>query len=159
MNGQLAGNSHSLKPPIYGHRLALLCIYGCWHDIYGLLDDIYGRPVYSWILCDCKAASRWDRTCYTAHQQPLYTQTHTHTHTHQFNGPLSGTTRESQYQKGRTNLKQETVSGSGISRAIWKSAPCSRQITTPAPHHSVFYRPDALPATLPTAIHYTTCAQ
>ena len=27
----------------------------------------------------------------------------------------------------------------------------SRQITTPAPHHSVFYRPDALPAAQPTA--------
>jgi len=38
------------------------------------------------------------------------------------------------------------VSGSGISWAICKSAPRSRQITTPAPHHSVFYRPDALPA-------------
>ena len=38
-------------------------------------------------------------------------------------------------------LKQETVSGSGISWAICKSAPCSRQITTTAPHHSVFYRP------------------
>ena len=36
------------------------------------------------------------------------------------------------------------MSGSGISWAICKSAPCSRQITTPAPHHSVFYRPDAL---------------
>jgi len=48
-------------------------------------------------------------------------------------------------------LKQETVSGSGISWAICKSAPCSRQITTPAPHHSVFYRPDALPAAQPTA--------
>jgi len=47
-------------------------------------------------------------------------------------------------------LKQETVSGSGISWAICKSAPSSRQITTPAPHHSVFYRPDALPATQPT---------
>jgi len=39
------------------------------------------------------------------------------------------------------------VSGSGISWAICKSAPRSRQITMPAPHHSVFYRPDALPAT------------
>ena len=48
-------------------------------------------------------------------------------------------------------LKQETVIGSGISWAICKSAPRSRQITTPAPHHSVFYRPDALPATQPTA--------
>jgi len=38
-------------------------------------------------------------------------------------------------------LKQETVSGNGISWAICKSAPHSRQITTPAPHHSDFYRP------------------
>jgi len=35
-------------------------------------------------------------------------------------------------------LEQETVSGSGISWAICKSAPRSRQITTPVPHHSVF---------------------
>ena len=48
------------------------------------------------------------------------------------------------------SLKQETVSGSGISWAICKSAPCSRQTTTPAPYHSVFYRPDALPAAQPT---------
>ena len=48
-------------------------------------------------------------------------------------------------------LKQETVSGSGISWATCKSAPFSRQKTTPAPHHSVFYRPDALPAAQPTA--------
>ena len=48
-------------------------------------------------------------------------------------------------------LKQETVSGSGISWAICKFAPHSRQITMPAPHQSVFYRPDALPAAQPTA--------
>ena len=35
-------------------------------------------------------------------------------------------------------LKQETVSGSGISWAICKSAPRSRQITMPTPHRSVF---------------------
>ena len=35
-------------------------------------------------------------------------------------------------------LAQETVSGSGISWAVCNSAPCSRQITMPAPHHSVF---------------------
>ena len=35
-------------------------------------------------------------------------------------------------------LEQETVSGSGISWAIGKSAPRSRQTTTPAPHRSVF---------------------
>ena len=71
------------------------------------------------------------------------------TYTHTFNGLLSGTT-------GKVKpiwilLKQETVSGSGISWAICKSAPRSRQITTPATHHSVFYRPDDLPAAQPTA--------
>jgi len=30
--------------------------------------------------------------------------THTHTHTHPFNGPMSGITWVSQYQKGKTNL-------------------------------------------------------
>ena len=35
-------------------------------------------------------------------------------------------------------LKQKTVSGSGISWAICKSAPSSGQITTPAPNYSVF---------------------
>ena len=61
------------------------------------------------------------------------------THTHTFNGPFSGTTQVSWYQKGKTNtvfLKQETVSGSGISWAICKSAFRSRQITMPVPYHS-----------------------
>jgi len=44
------------------------------------------------------------------------------------------------------------VSGSGISWAVCKSAPHSRQITMPAPHHSVYYRPDALPAAQLTAL-------
>ena len=48
-------------------------------------------------------------------------------------------------------LKQETASGSGISWAIRKSAPRSRQITMPANQQSVFYKPDALPAAQPTA--------
>ena len=38
------------------------------------------------------------------------------------------------------------MSGSGISWAVCKSAPRSREITMPAPHNSVFHRPDALPA-------------
>jgi len=61
---------------------------------------------------------------------------------------LSGTIWVSQYQKGKTNLdllEQEIMSGSGISWAICKSAPHPRHITTPASHHSGFYRPDALP--------------
>ena len=76
----------------------------------------------------------------TFHGRPVVI-IHTHTHTHPFNSPLSRTTRVSRYQKGKPIwilLKQETVSGSGISRAICKSASHSRQITMPAPHHSVF---------------------
>ena len=90
--------------------------------------------------------SQDDRTISGSH-------THTHTHTHPFNGPFSGTTWVGRYQKGKPIwilLKQESVSGSGISWAICKSAHRSRQITMPAPHHSVFYRPDALPAAQPT---------
>jgi len=76
---------------------------------------------------------------------------------HPFNGRLSGTTQVSMYQKGKTIwilLKLEAVSGSGISCAVCKSAPRSRQITTPAPHHLVFYWPDALPAAQPTVLKH-----
>jgi len=66
------------------------------------------------------------------------------------------TTLASRYQEGKTKtnldfLEQETVSNSGISWTIRKSAPRPRQITMPEPQHSVLYRPDALPATQPTA--------
>jgi len=84
-------------------------------------DDIVGVPLYRTQL---KVSS-------TVVQQLHYI--------HLFNGPFSGTTRVSRFQKGKTNLfSTETVSGSGISWAVCKSAPCSRQITMPAPHHSVF---------------------
>ena len=76
------------------------------------------------------------------------THTHTHTHKHTFNDPFSGTTLVSQYQKGKKTirilLKQETVSGSGINWAIYKSAPHFKQITMPAPHHSVFLQAGCL---------------
>jgi len=64
-----------------------------------------------------------------------------HTHTHPFNGPFPGLPRWASTRKVKPIwilLKQETVSSSGISRAICRSAPRFRQITMPAPHHSVF---------------------
>jgi len=80
---------------------------------------------------------------------------HTHTHTHtRLTALFLGVPRSASTSKVKPIwilLEQETVSGSGISWAICKSAPRSRQITTPAPHHSVFYEPDALPAAQPTA--------
>ena len=71
---------------------------------------------------------------------------HTHTHTRLtalFPG-LPGWASTRKVKPIWILLKQETVSGSGISWAVCKSAPRSRQITMPAPHHSIFYRPDAL---------------
>ena len=58
-----------------------------------------------------------------------------------FTGPFPGPPRSAGTRKVKPIwilLKQETVSGSGISWAIYKSAPHSKQITVPAPHHSVF---------------------
>ena len=75
------------------------------------------------------------------------THARTHTHTHPFNGPLSGTTRVSRYQKGKTNLD---FTGARNSEWQWhqlgmcKSAPRTRQTTTPAPHHSVFLQAGCL---------------
>jgi len=61
--------------------------------------------------------------------------------TRAFNGSLSGTTRVSRYQKGKTNLD---FTEARDSQWQWHQlghmqiAPRSRQITMPAPHHSVF---------------------
>ena len=79
--------------------------------------------------------------------------THTHTHT-RLMALCPGLPRWAGTRKVKPIwilLEQETVSGSGIGWAICKSAPRSRQVTMPAPHHSVFYRPDALPAAQPSA--------
>jgi len=57
------------------------------------------------------------------------------------------------YQKGKTNLD---FTGARDSEWQWHQLGhmqvcTSLQITTPAHHHSVFYRLDALPAAQPTA--------
>ena len=80
-----------------------------------------------------------------------YTHAHTHTRLMALCPGLPGWAGTRKAKPIWILLKQETVSGSGISWAICKSAPSSRQITMPAPHHSVFYRPDALPAAQPTS--------
>ena len=82
-----------------------------------------------------------------------WVELHTHTHT-RLTAFFPGLPRWAGTKKVKPIwilLKQETVSGSSISWATCRSAPHSRQTTTPAPHHSVFYRPDALPAAQPTA--------
>ena len=102
---------------------------------------------WSWLLLllseQCLQPWRW-RGCIALQQtykQSLVNFTHTRARARVFHGPLSGTTQVSRYQKVKPIwilLKQETVSGSGISWAICKFTPRFRQIIMPAPHHSIF---------------------
>ena len=65
-----------------------------------------------------------------------------HIHTHPFTALYLGLPGWAGTRKVKPvwiSLKQETVNGSGISWAMCKSAPRSREITTPAPHHSSFF--------------------
>jgi len=76
-------------------------------------------------------------------------QKHTHTHTHLtalFPGLPGWAGTRKDFTEARDSEWQWHTLG-----YVQKSAPRSRQITMPAPHHSVFYRPDALPATQPIA--------
>jgi len=89
--------------------------------------------------------------------KPRNTHTHTHarTHarTHTFNGPLSGTTLVSRYQKGKTILD---FTDARVSEWQWHqlghmqiciSLQTNNHASTPS---LSFYRPDALPAAQPT---------
>ena len=74
--------------------------------------------------------------------------------THPFNGPLSGTTQVSRYQKGKTNLDFTEARDSEWQwlqlgyMQVCTSLQTDNHASTPP---LVFYRPDALPAAQPTA--------
>jgi len=74
---------------------------------------------------------------------------------------FSGTACVSRYQKGKTRkVKPIWIDWSKrqwVAVASTRPYANLRQITTPAPHHSVFYRPDALPAAQPTKHLAWTC--
>ena len=83
----------------------------------------------------------------------LQSQQITHTHTHPFNGPLSGTTQVSRYQKGKTNLDFTEERDSEWQwhqlghMQVSTSLQTDNHASTPP---LSFYRLDALPATQPT---------
>jgi len=110
-----------------------------------------GRPGTSW------CGSVWSRTCWWPRRSLAQTARTTPclcTHSRRLTAHCPGLRGWAGTRKVKPIwilLKQETVSDSGIGWAICKSASHSRQITTPASHHSVFYRSDALPAAQPTA--------
>jgi len=77
-----------------------------------------------------------------------------YTHTHPFNGPFSGTTQVSRYQKGKTNLDFAEARDSEWQwhqlghMQVCNSLQTDNHASTPP---QFFYRLDALPATQPTA--------
>jgi len=75
-------------------------------------------------------------------------------YTHPFNGPLSGTTQVSRYQKGKTNLDfTEARDCKWQWHQLSNMQVCtSLQTDNNASNPPLsFYRPDALPAAQPTA--------
>ena len=54
------------------------------------------------------------------------------------------------YDTIRRDDEVEVASGGPYANHLHLT-PESRQITTPSPHHSIFYRPDTLPDAKPTA--------
>ena len=78
-----------------------------------------------------------------------------HTHTHPLNGPFSGTTRVSRYQKGKTNLDfTEARDSEWQWHQLGNMQVCTSLQTDnhdSTPPLSIFHRPDALPAAQPTA--------
>ena len=121
----------------YSARMATLSFWCCER---GLNTTGKSRTTVTWLMWP---VSTDNDTCaiYT-----FCTLTNTHTCLMALCPGLPWSAGTRKVKLSWTLLKQETVSGSGISWDICKSATRSRQITTPAPHHSDFYRPDALPA-------------
>ena len=95
------------------------------------------------------------RMCYMPKEiEPKESHTHTHTRLTTLFPGLSGWAGTRKVKPTWIILKQETVSGSGISWAICKSAPCSRLTTAPAPHHWVFT--GRMPFLPPIQQHHST---
>ena len=82
---------------------------------------------------------------------------YTHIYIRPFNGPMSGTTRVSRYQKGKTNLDFTEARDSEWQwhqlghMQVCISLQTDNHTSTPP---LSFYRPDALPAAQPTASKY-----
>ena len=68
------------------------------------LSSVVGSMSSSTLTAVSAAASVSAASAHTQHNHIFCIITNRCTHTHPFNGPLSGTTRVSRYQKGKTNL-------------------------------------------------------
>ena len=121
----------------------------CWHSLrlYAIVKKI--EPMMQWNkmneamllfygpLSRTARVRRYQKKQSPTHSLPLTTCTHTHIHFMAL-WTLSGITRVSCYQNQSGCHWSKTGSGSGISRAICKSAPRSRQIIMPTPTTQLF---------------------
>jgi len=119
-----------------------------WHTVKSMQMYRQSFPVlpfekqtpWQYLSADCRMYPHWNNT-----------------HTHPFNGPLSGTTQVSRYQKGKINLD---FTGARDSEWQWHQLGCMQMCTSlQTDNHAStsllsFYRPDALPATQPTVSKY-----
>jgi len=102
-------------------------------------------------------AIKWSCVCCLLliyHMQCITWYTHTHARLMALCPVLPGWDDTRKVKPIWILLKQETVSGSGISWDTCKSVPHSRQITTSAPHHSSFLQ--AMPFLAPNQQHQST---
>ena len=112
-------------------------------------DILFAHNVPAYIV-----SRKWRVLKLTLQGQSLQSMTALlHTHIHPFNGPFSGTTQVSQYQKGKTNLD---FTEARDSEWQWHQLGCMQICTSLQTDNQstpllFFYRPDALPAAQPTA--------
>ena len=105
-------------------------------------------------FCSCSSFAETSMTkTDICHQMQKVVAVHAHTHT-RLTALCPGLPGWADTKPIWILLKQETVSGSGISWVVCKSAPHSRQTTTPAPHHSVFT--GRMPFLPPNQQHHST---
>jgi len=100
----------------------------------------YNDPLLEILFCNNKVKTMLNSASATT---PVYP----------FNGPFSGTTRVSRYQKGETSLDfTEARDSKWQWHQLGHMQVCTSLQTDnhASTHHSVFYRPDALPAAQPT---------
>ena len=132
-----------------------ICVCVCWSQQWAVLKQLNqsrcrlgcGLRLTHGTMC---LVGAWipagDGALLAESPSPLWT----HTHTRPFYGPFSGTIRVSRYQKGKTNLDfTEARDSEWKWHQLGHMQVCNSLQT--APHRSVFYRPDALPAAQPTA--------
>jgi len=112
-----------------------------WYDIWEVMLTCAQKPTWDSLIYCMEPTTKKRKTeklmCHAWPPQHLAHTEHPHTCLMALFPGLPGWASTRKVKPIWILLKQKTVSGSGISWAVCKSVPL-RQITMPAPHHSVF---------------------